>query len=154
MDRRRWVGLAAEKLGEYLEEESLIAVEGFLRFRLQCVLEDWGLAVDRVCGEMLARREYEGIMELISLISDSSCDAPPRPRTARVVIHPDGSGTVTDSFRRVEYSAAEDAGIVCLLLGLAPDKVEVYDLSKECGRALAARIRLIFGEKASIFVKN
>lgn len=154
IDRRRWVGMAKTKLEEYLSSESIIAAEGFLRFRLQPAVEDWALAVDKACGEILLRREYESIMELISLISDASPGAPPHPRTARVIIHPDGSGTVTDSFRRVEYTAAEDECIVCLLLGLAPDKVEVYDLNAAGSAALRERIRRIFGERARIYIKN
>ncbi len=154
-DRSRLTDFAAERIAEHLSEHTLITAEGFLRFRLQPVAEAWALAVETAGEELMESREYSAVMELIKLISDEDIADNCRPHTVRVILNADGTGVVTDSEeRRVEYRDEEGGSIVPLLIALAPDAVEVYDLAEGGNAELHERIRLIFGERVRIFVKN
>lgn len=137
-----------------LAENDLLVVEGALRFRLQGVLEAWAIAVDRAGEELLLRQEYCALMQLLSVVADAE-GSPGFPRRVRVILYPDGSSAVTDQRAfRIESSSSEGACLIGLLLGLSPEYIEVYDLTDGRSRSLLESIRIVFGGKARIFIKQ
>lgn len=153
-DSRKWVKPAAEALHGYLETERFMVAEGFLRFRLQQTVEEWAAAVDRAGAELLLQKERMSLMLLIAEVMQAECPES-SSGAVRLILHGDGACTLTDENGcRIESTSASEPGIIGLLLGLAPECVEVYDLTDEGRHTLTESIREVFGLRARIFVKR
>lgn len=138
-----------ELLRRYYDECSHINLEGFLRFRLQDVLDSWALSVDSAVEELLLKDEYMELMDTLKAYIDT---APPKMREISVILHPDGSCTLTDeSDTRIDCESCSDENVISLLIGLAPEHVIVYDLT--CGTAtlLPEALKRIFAGRVSFF---
>ena len=145
---------ASRRIEEYLCENSLFIAEGFLRFRLPEVMEAWAAAVDRAGEELLLGREYASLMQLLAAVAEAETGTG-CSRSVRLILHADGSATVSDPVScRIESAGADGAGIMGILIGLAPDEIEVYDLTGGAHAGLLEAIRRVFGKRARIFVSN
>ncbi|MBR0136253.1 MAG: hypothetical protein IJM18_08625 [Clostridia bacterium] len=137
-------------LTEYARENALINVEGFLRFRIPFVLEDWAAAIDRAGEEFLLCREYASLLKLLDLIG---CGAPYGEKALCLILHEDGSCVITDRRgARIECESIEAQSLVALLVCFAPEKLEVYDLTSSGRLPILRTIRNVFGERAEFFV--
>ena len=142
---------AKKAVTEFMRGENRLIAEGFLRFRLPAVCEDWALAVDRAGEELAIGNEYA---ELLRLLAEAA--GPEEPKCGGdvvLILHADGSASVTDERgRRVESCAADEESLLPLIAGFAPDSVSVYDLTGGAKRGLLASIREVFGGKACFFI--
>lgn len=150
----KWLCHTEGLLNEFLSENSVIAVDGFMRFRLQCVEEEWAEAVERAGEELLLLRQRYGLLRLLAEVCEAEL-ATGGAKIVRLILHEDGTVVVTEKdCCRIESSCAGEAGIMGLLIGLAPSCVEVFDLSGGAENGLICSIRAVFGGKARIFVKK
>lgn len=139
---------ARREVAEYLAAENEMNVEGYLRFRMRGLLEDWQLCVERAAADRLLCREWQELMALLSTLS-------PGPGRGAgeisVCLNPDGSCTLTDdSDVRIEYVDCSEDGIVRLLMGMAPQRLTVYDLTG--GRSpLADTLAHVFAGRVRVF---
>lgn len=138
-----------EGLLSYLGESRSLNLEGYLHFRMQDCLSRWQDSVDRAAAEQILRREYS---ELLNVLGAFVQTQQPKSGELSICIHPDGSCTLTDdSDARIEYIDCSEEGVMSLLVGMAPTKLIVYDLSNGAGRSLTDAIRKVFGGRVKIY---
>jgi hypothetical protein len=140
-------------LREYLSENRLLIAEGFLRFRAPFLLNSWAAALDRAAGEVAAIREREGFLALLGIARELGAE---RERgDVRLVIYEDGSWTLTDpGVCFLESDTLSSSELLPMLVSLAPDRLEVYDLTEGGCASLIGKIAELFGRRARIFVKR
>lgn len=116
-----------KRLYQYLSENDLLVLEGFMRFRMRDTIDAWSLSVDRAAEELLLHEEYAALMQLIgSFAQIETSDV----SQARIILHPDGSSTIIgDNNMRIDCAAGNDAGVINMLIGMEPEQVTIYDLS-------------------------
>lgn len=132
---------------EYMSNENVLIAEGFLRFRLPLLLDEWAIAVDRAGEEHILSEEY---CALIDYLSPEESDG-----EANMVLYGDGKIVLSlDNGSRIESTGEEENGILSLLSALDPKSIFVYDLSGGKSGKLLTGIRMLFGERACFFVKR
>ncbi len=135
------------QLLQYLLAEECINVEGYLRFRMQGQLADWQLCVERAAADQMLCREYKELMALLRALSPQEESA----GELSICLHPDGSCTLTDeSDACIEYVDCSEEGILSLLVGMAPSRLTVYDLSGGSS-GLAETIARVFSGRVRIY---
>lgn len=140
---------AANDLFDYLTDNKLLVLEGYLRFRLQNVMEMWSVCVDSAAEEMMLNEEYLALTQLLGLFAELQT---PNIGEVNVVLHPDGSCTLTDSGDvRIDCAPGSNDGVVSMLVGMSPERIVIYDLSYDACDELIDAIRKIFGAKVSFY---
>lgn len=138
-----------EELAAFLTGRNEIHLEGYLRFRLKDVLASWQETVERAAGEMLMRREYGEMMEVLRSFAAMQ---QPRIGELSICLNPDGSCTLSDeSDARIEYIDCSEDGIVSLLVSMAPAQLVVYDLSGGTAGRLTEAIARVFSGRVRIY---
>lgn len=132
---------------DYIAEENVLIAEGFLRFRLPLLLDEWAIAVDRAGEEHILSEEYRMLIDYFSF-EDSDGEA-------NMVLYGDGKIVLSlENGSRIEATGDEDGSILNLLYALDPESIFVYDLSGGRSGDLIAGIRKHFGRRACFFVKR
>lgn len=127
---------AARDIEAFLGVNSLFVPEGFLRFRLQYVLEEWARAADEA-GERLTA---------------SGPDPLPFSRT-EVKLFPDGSCVISDEIgHSIECEWEDFRALSALLSALAPHFVTLFDLTRGAGALICAELFMLFAPRAALFV--
>ncbi len=140
--------LKREIAQHYEENESLI-LEGYVRFRMKDVQKAWEFTVVRAVEEILINNEY---LELMSVLSAFVQLQTPRIKDVSVILNPDGSCTLTDDMNsRVDYEKCTGDGVVSILVGLAPERITVYDLSGGKNTMLAEILIRVFEDRVRFF---
>lgn len=148
----RGIDMSAEmKAGimkHYADYEHL-NLEGFLRFRMQKLLGGWAVCVEEAAENVMFREKYLELMDVLSeYVRPRLCSV----QEVVVIIHPDGSCTLTDdSNARIDCAASSEDGVISLLIGLAPAKITVYDLSLGRNSLLAEAIGRVFEDRVKLF---
>ncbi|MCL2695469.1 MAG: putative sporulation protein YtxC [Clostridiales bacterium] len=136
-------------LKEYLTDTRQICLEGYIRFRMQDCLLVWQMCVEQAATEVLLRKEYSELMEVLSAFVGTR---PPRILEIQLCIHADGSCTLTDdSLVRIEYVDCCPDGIVSLLVNMAPQRLVVYDLSGKRENRLTETLAHVFSGRVKIY---
>ncbi|MBO4384029.1 MAG: hypothetical protein J5854_01245 [Clostridia bacterium] len=132
---------------EFFKEENVLIAEGFLRFRLPLLLEDWALAVDRAGEEQILRDEYRTLAARLNPVKGEG--------EASMVLYGDGKIVLGfENGSRVEASSGDAKEIIALLSELDPGSLFVYDLTGGRDPGLLSVIRRIFGNRACFFIKR
>lgn len=119
-------GVKRALLDHFADHENLV-LEGFMRFRMQDALSFWALCIDRVAEEMQLEAEYSELMRILGAFAELQS---PKIKEVSLCVNPDGSYTLTDdSDVRIDYEARARDGVIDVLVGLAPERITVYDLS-------------------------
>ena len=143
------VGSVKRGLMEHFQVHDSLVLEGFMRFRMKDVLDKWELCVDRAAEDVLVKAEY---MELMSVLSAFVQLQPPKMKEISLILNPDGSCTLTDnSDSRIDCSRCSDDGVVGVLVGLAPEKITVYDLSEGRNHEVAEALMRVFEDRIRFF---
>ena len=132
----------------YLATENEMNVEGYLRFRMRERMETWQLCVERAAADRMLCSEWKELMGLLTSLSNG-----PGRRIGEisVCLNPDGSCTLTDdSDVRIEYVDCSEEGIVRLLMGMAPERLTVYDLTGG-NSSLAETLVHVFAGRVRVF---
>ena len=138
-----------DALVDYLQTERYLNLEGFVQFRMQESLRFWRDCAERAATETLIRREYT---ELLGVLSAFVKLQAPRISELSICIHPDGSCTLTDdSDACIEYVDCSEDGIVSMLVGMAPARLTIYDLSGGSGRRLTDALRRVFAGRVKVY---
>jgi len=136
-------------LQDYLSETRQICLEGYIRFRMQDCLLMWQICVEQAATEVLLRKEYSELMEVLSSFAHTR---PARIMEIQLCIHADGSCTLTDdSLVRIEYVDCSPDGIVSLLVNMAPQRLVVYDLSGKRENRLTETLAHVFSGRVKIY---
>ena len=94
---------------------------------MQDALSFWALCIDRVAEEMQLEAEYSELMRILGAFAELQS---PKIKEVSLCVNPDGSYTLTDdSDVRIDYEARARDGVIDVLVGLAPERITVYDLS-------------------------
>ncbi len=137
------------QLYQYLSENDLLILEGFMRFRMQDTIDAWSLSVDRAAEELLLHEEYAALMQLIGSFAELNA---PKTSEVRIILHPDGSSTIVgDNDMRIDCASGNDAGVVNMLIGMAPARVTIYDLSLGKCNSLREAIQNAFTDNSKCF---
>ena len=137
-----------ELMGFYAEEKHL-NLEGFMRFRMQDVLREWEICVMRAAEELLLHEEYWELMHVLSAFVQLRS---PQVRDVYIVLNPDGSCTMTDDQdSRIDYARCTGDGVMSVLVGLAPERITVYDLSGGLAQDLADTLKRVFEDRVRIY---
>lgn len=135
-------------LDHFSEHESL-NLEGFMRFRMRDIQKSWELCALRAVEELALKTEY---LELMSVLSAFVQIQPSRVREVRVVLNPDGSCTLTDDMdSRIDCEHCTGDGVVSVLVGLAPERIIVYDLSGGQNWTLAEVLLRVFEDRIRFY---
>ena len=161
-DKREILKKAAEKSGnfrretdtageiyEYLKENRLIVPEGYLHFMMQDTFEHWRVCSDIAAEEILLEKEQKELIKLLGMYTELTESGVEK---LTVVLHPDGSSTLTDNDKiRIDCNAESIDGMLSMLIGISPRKIVIYDLS--CGQCekLKETVILLFGERVSCY---
>lgn len=138
---------------EYLEENEVFHADGFLRFRMSEVIEDWAEDVDKAGIEIASGIEYAELMRLILFAAEERTEG--SGGEANLILHPDGSCTVNGRGGvRAEFEIPEKGAIMAMLIGLGPEKLTIYDFSEGNALGLVCSILSVFGERTCIFIGN
>ena len=139
----------ARQLSGYLAEEGKLNLEGFLRFRMRPTLLFWRLCVEEAFSGLLLEKEYGEAAELLRLLLD---ERPPRCPSLRLCLHGDGLCSLSDGEElRMEYVDESGEGILSLLIGMAPARLIVYDLSGGARRELVHALTEIFSGRVCLY---
>ncbi len=137
------------EIAAHYEENDHLVLEGYVRFRMKDVQKAWELTVIRTTEELLIKNEY---LELMSVLSAFVQLQPPRVKDVSVILNPDGSCTLTDDMNsRVDYDKCTGDGVVSILVGLAPERITVYDLSGGKSTMLAEILIRVFEDRVRFF---
>ncbi len=138
-----------EALMEYLKTERYLNLEGFVRFRMQESVRFWRDCAERAATETVIRREYTELLGVLSAFVQLQA---PRISELSICIHPDGSCTLTDdSDACIEYVDCSEDGIVSMLVGMAPARLTIYDLSGGSGKGLTEALRRVFAGRVKVY---
>lgn len=139
----------AEEIYDYLKENDLLIAEGYMRFRMQDVMETWSVCVDAAAEEQLLHEEYMELMRLLGMFVDLRA---PATSAVTIILHPDGSSTITDENDvRIDCAEGNDGGVLSMLIGMAPEKIYLYDLSRGRNSSLKESIKTLFGARVSCY---
>lgn len=137
------------EIAQHYEGNDALILEGYVRFRMKDVQKAWEFTVMRAAEELLIKTEY---MELMSVLSAFVQLQPPRIKDVSVILNPDGSCTLTDDMNsRVDYDKCTGDGVVSILVGLAPERITVYDLSGGKSTTLAEILIRVFEDRVRFF---
>ena len=138
-----------DRLSDYLQEEGKLCLEGFLRFRMPETLLFWRLCVEEAFSGLLLEKEYEEAAQVLRLLLDQR---PPRCPSLRLCLHGDGLCSLSDGGAlRMEYVDETGEGIISLLVGMAPARLIVYDLSGGARRELVKALTEIFTGRVCLY---
>ena len=138
-----------QRLAAYLQEESKLCLEGFLRFRMPETLLFWRLCVEEAFSGFLLEKEYGEAAAILRLLLD---ERPPRCPSLRLCLHGDGLCSLSDGEElRMEYVDESGEGILSLLIGMAPARLIVYDLSGGARRELVHALTEIFSGRVCLY---
>ena len=147
--KREDLSEVAARLGEYLREEGKLCLEGFLRFRMPETLLFWRLCVEEAFSELLLQKEYGEAASLLRLLLN---ERPPRCPSLRLCLHGDGLCSLSDEGSlRMEYVDESGEGILSLLIGMAPARLIVYDLSNGARQELVKALTEIFSGRVCLY---
>lgn len=139
----------AERLADYLAHESALCLEGFLRFRMRSTLLFWRLCVEEAFSGLLLEKEYAEAADVLRLLLE---ERPPRCPSLRLCLHGDGLCSLSDGGSlRMEYVDENGEGILSLLIGMAPARLIVYDLSGGRRRELVRALTEIFSGRVCLY---
>ena len=139
----------AQQLSSYLAEEGKLCLEGFLRFRMRPILLFWRLCVEEAFSALLLEKEYAETAGVLRLLLDQR---PPRCPALRLCLHGDGLCSLSDGGSlRMEYVDESGEGILSLLVGMAPARLIVYDLSGGSRRELVRALTEIFSGRVCLY---
>ncbi|MCH5278315.1 MAG: hypothetical protein J1E60_00820 [Christensenellaceae bacterium] len=139
----------AKELYDYLTENDILIVEGYMRFRMQDVMETWSVCVDTAAEEQLLHEEYMELMRLLGMFTELRA---PATGAVTIIMHPDGSSTITDENEvRIDCAQGNDGGVLSMLIGMAPEKIYIYDLSRGRNSNLKESIKTLFGSRVSCY---
>ena len=139
----------AAQLTAYLQEEAKLCLEGFLRFRMRSTLLFWRLCVEDAFSGVLLEKEYGEAVDVLRLLLNAR---PPRCPSLRLCLHGDGLCSLTDGEElRMEYVDESGEGIISLLIGMAPARLFVYDLSGGARTELVHALTEIFSGRVCLY---
>ncbi len=137
------------QLSGYLQSEGKLCLEGFLRFRMRSTLLFWRLCMEEAFSELLLEKEYAEAADVLRLLLDQR---PPRCPALRLCLHGDGLCSLSDGAElRMEYVDETGEGILSLLVGMAPARLIVYDLSGGTRRELVRALTEIFSGRVCLY---
>ena len=137
------------RLSGYLQEEGKLCLEGFLRFRMPETLLFWRLCVEEAFSGLLLEKEYSEAAEVLRLLLN---ERPPRCPALRLCLHGDGLCSLSDGAElRMEYVDESGEGIISLLIGMAPARLVVYDLSGGARKELVKALTEIFSGRVCLY---
>ena len=135
-------GAVRRALKAYLDEEDALNLSGYMRFRMTDTINAWRLCVQSATEELLLEKEY---LELMGVLRAFVQVKPTRVREVSLLLHPDGSCTLTDeSDARIDYEACDPDRLVSVLVELAPERLTVYNLSNANSTPLTEMLARVF----------
>ena len=138
-----------QRLSAYLQAEGKLCLEGFMRFRMPETLLFWRLCVEEAFSGLLLEKEYGEAADLLRLLLN---ERPPRCPSLRLCLHGDGLCSLSDGGSlRMEYVDESGEGILSLLIGIAPARLIVYDLSGGARRELVHALTEIFSGRVRLY---
>ncbi len=138
-----------QRLTAYLKEEGKLCLEGFLRFRMQETVLFWRLCVEEAFSALLLEQEYARAADVLRLLLN---ERPPRCPALRLCLHRDGLCSLSDGEAlRMEYVDETGEGLISLLVGMAPARLEVYDLSNGARQELVEALTGIFSGRICLY---
>lgn len=134
---------------EYFTQNEHLLLEGFISFRMKEQLLQWERCILCAADELVINAEY---MELMRVLAAFIQLRAPRSSEVCVILNPDGSCTFTDDNEvRIDYEKCTDDGIMSVLVGLAPKRITVYDLSGGKSRDIAQNLIRVFDGRVKFF---
>lgn len=138
-----------EGLCDFLKDTRDLCLDGYMQFRMQSTILRWQLCIEQVATEILMRKEYHELKDVLELYTES-CGS--RISELQLCIHADGTCTLTDDSQiRIEYVDCSIEGIVSLLVNMAPKRLIVYDLSGSSENRLTEAIAKVFCGRVKIY---
>lgn len=135
-------GAVRRALKAYFDEEEVLNLSGYMRFRMPETINAWRLCVQSSMEELLLEKEY---LELMGVLRAFVQVKPTRVREVSLLLHPDGSCTLTDeSDARIDYEACDPDRLVSVLVELAPERLTVYNLSEANSTPLTEMLARVF----------
>ena len=99
--------------------------------------------------ELMGKKEYGEAADVLRLLLNAR---PPRCPSLRLCLHGDGLCSLTDGEElRMEYVDETGEGIISLLIGMAPARLFVYDLSGGARTELVHALTEIFSGRVCLY---
>lgn len=147
--RKEDLSETVSQLSAYLQAEGKLCLEGFLRFRMRSTLLFWRLCVEEAFSELMLEKEFGEAANVLRRLLNQR---PPRCPSLRLCLHGDGLCSLSDGGElRMEYVDESGEGIISLLIGMAPARLIVYDLSNGARRELVRALTEIFSGRVCLY---
>ena len=109
----------------------------------------WRLCVEEAFSALLLEQEYARAADVLRLLLN---ERPPRCPALRLCLHRDGLCSLSDGEAlRMEYVDETGEGLISLLVGMAPARLEVYDLSNGARQELVEALTGIFSGRICLY---
>ena len=144
-----FISEAETELHTYLADETGINAEGFLRFRLPGVMEDWAMAVDTAAEELAALVGAAQASPLFaSLFSPFSKDGCGK---LSVLLFPDGSCSVSSEIgASASFEQCPSETLLMFIASMSPSQITVFDLT-EHGSVLPIMLQGAVGKRIVLY---
>lgn len=141
--------IIAHELGSYLKDHSMVNAEGFVRFRLPLVIEQWAMAVDSAAGELLSLiGAAEAVPLFVSMLSPFSRGS---QKELTVLLFCGGSCSVySQNGSSACFDNCSEETLLLFIASLVPSLITVFDLTKG-DSALPSLLQRVFGNRAVLF---
>lgn len=150
-----------EQIREYLDEDHVINIEGFARFRLRDYIEVLENNIDKAVEDFLMEKEYYEFIRLLKYfvdVQESKID------TVHVLMSENGKYKLYDDRNKIinnedleslaEEMADKDISyddlLISSLITLAPKKIVLHVISRISKKEIFNTIRNVFSDKVSI----
>jgi putative sporulation protein YtxC len=150
-----------QKILEYVDDNTDIILEGFLRFRLKEITKDLESIVDRVVEDYLVEREYNEFIKLLKYfveIQESQVE------TVNIVINMDGSYSMYDNKSNeitqellndltnegFNGEVNRDDLLVSSLITAAPGTIVFHNISNARNKEIIETIRSVFCDRVKL----
>jgi len=154
-----WRGkILVERLKEYLQENSYLNIDGFVRFRLPDYLMELERAAEEAVEEYIVEKEYDEFICVLKYFVEMQ---EPRVERVHVVLTPQGGFRLFDGDNRsLERDYLEgfevDVGdselnyedlLLSALITLAPRQIVLHGSEKGKGHGIIHTLKSVFGER-------
>ena len=136
-------------LYDYFRENNALVLEGFIMFRMHDTREIWERCVEKATEDViLSEEEYELATLLYELINCYSNT----PREVTLIIHEQtGYSIIDDMGTHIDYPEEATDSVLGMLCSIAPDVINVYDMTAEKKPSVTESVKKLFPNKVRIF---
>ena len=146
---------------DFLQENNIIDIEGFVNFRLRDFIGELSEIADRAVDEFMMQKEYNefiGLLRYFVELQDSKID------TLNIVIEKNGEFRLYDEYNKpidndienevsIEFpdkGISDEDFLISTLITIAPKKIYIHSINNVKNKEIIETIKKVFNERVEI----